>query len=251
MQNICFRQHLAAECCGTRCPCTVISPGCVVPMALLPSSGHLPPAPAHPGLRPAPWEGFPLHGSSKTKGWGKKANRQVLEDFAQHDPRIKKAKHILHIKTTTLQCNIKDYLLKRLWMLRWEVFPSTDAPSMKQRQKPATSSSWCFIMLFLEPKRSLSSKSGSLQHCRYGRLVSACWLRMLCCSEMACPGQPWDHHHQVTSLVVIYGNRAKRGPGRASINAILCCYPKVASPNISFLLPSFSSLGCSWERWRN
>lgn len=140
------------ECCGTRCPCAVTSPGCVVPMALLPSSGHLPLASACLGLWSALREGFPLHGSSKTKGWGKKANRQVLEDFPQHSPRIKKAKHILPIKTTTLQCNIKDYLLKRLWMLRWEVFPSTDAPSMKQRQKPATSSLWCFIVLLLEPK---------------------------------------------------------------------------------------------------
>lgn len=89
--------------------------------------------PLAPGLRPALREGVPRPGSSETKGWGKKANRQVLEDFPQHDPRIKKAKQILHIKTTTLQCNIKDYLLKRLWMLRWEVFPSTDAPSSNGR----------------------------------------------------------------------------------------------------------------------
>lgn len=85
-KNICFEQHLS-ERCGS-------SPGCAVPKALLPSSGHLPPA-----LR----EGVPGHSPSETKGEGKKANRQLLEDFPQHDPRIKKkAKQILHIKATTL-----------------------------------------------------------------------------------------------------------------------------------------------------
>lgn len=149
------------ERCGTRCPCAVASPSCVVSMALLPSSGHLPPAPARPGLWPALREGVPCCGSSETKGGGKKANRQVLEDFPQHDPTIKKAKQILHIKTTTLQCNIKDYLLKRLWLLRWEVFPSTDAPSSDGRSlqlaiRGVLSRSCC------SQKCLLSSKSRSL-----------------------------------------------------------------------------------------
>lgn len=70
-----------------------------------------------------------------------------------------------------------------------------------------------------------------------GQPVPACWLRMLCCSKIACPGQPWDCHQQVTALRVIYRARAKRGPGRASINPNPCHYPNTASPDPSLLLP--------------
>lgn len=156
-----------------------------------------------PGLWPALREGVPGPGSSETKGWGKKANRQVLEDFPQHDPRIKKAKQILHIKTTTLQCNIKDYLLKRLWMLHWEVFPSTDAPSSNSRSLQ-TSSSWRFITSLLQPK--IIPKAEVCQRHRDGQLVPACQRWVLHCSKTPYPGT-------VTSKSPPFQLFTEQGPG--------------------------------------
>ena len=89
------------------------------------------------------------------------------------------------------------------------------------------------------------------QRRRNGQPVPACWLRMLCCSKIACPGQPWDCQQQVTALIVIYRARAKRGPGRAAVNPIPCHYPNMALPDPSLLSPSFSPLGNPWESWRN
>lgn len=57
-------------------------------------------------------------------------------------------------------------------------------------------------------------------------------------------------HGTVTSkfpaLVVIYRARAKRGPGRASVNPILCHYPTMASPDPLLLLPTPTPASLLW-----
>lgn len=174
-------------------------------MALLPSSGHLPPAPARPGPRRLGGRAILATAPPRPKAGGKKANRQVLEDFPRHDPRIRKAKQILHIKTTTLWCNIKDYLLKRLWIFRWEVFPYTDAPSSDSRSlQPAVRGvlSHCCC----SQKRSFSSESG-------GFPVPLCWAAGPCVLAAAAPTRhAWGSRGTVTSKSLpLFTERGPRG----------------------------------------
>lgn len=52
------------------------------------------------------------------------------------------------------------------------------------------------------------------------------------------PRAAGDCHQQVTALIVTYRARAKRGPGRASINPIMCHCPNVALLDLSLLPPA-------------
>lgn len=122
--------------------------------------------------------------------------------------------------------------------------------SEQRWEKPATSSSWCFMApLLLQPKMLVF-----LPKWRFARaVVMGSWSLGDGCG---CFSSPKSRVEDTCGLSPAshcpYGYLQSWASGKASKNLILCHFPNMALPNLSLLPPSsFSPLDDPWEIWRN
>lgn len=111
-KNICFQQHLAERCGTRRLSPRCHSPGCVVPMALLPSSGHLPPAPAGPGLRRLCGRAFLATAPPRPKARGKKPTGNFWRTFHSTIQELRKLNRFYILRLQPFSATLKTIYLR-------------------------------------------------------------------------------------------------------------------------------------------